>query len=180
MAVLNEKRGTWSCLSGLAALALGMCSGCSQAPATKRHDFPTYSISAPTTWTRADHRPDDPMGAGRLGGDGVRFEGPSGEYIDIAIDAGMGISSADTWLKAKLGSNGEVITVGDDILCEKTPPDPNYPYIPECTRGDGRLDVWLSFKERGHGYVIMMGNSRCERAEDLAPIRKIIESMKLK
>lgn len=180
MAKRSENRGNWPCVSTLAAVTLVLCGGCSQEPATTRHELRTFSISVPTTWTRADHRPDGPEGAGRLGGEGVRFEGPGGEYVDVAIDAGMGISSADTWLKAKLGSNGEVITVGENKLCEKTPPDPNYPYIPECTRGDGRLDVWLFFEARGHGYVIMMGNSKRETPEGLAIARKIVEAMKLK
>lgn len=186
MASVYEKRSTWSCLATLAAISLVFCSGCSQAPTTKRHDFPTYSITVPLTWTRTDYGPDSPhKGPYGFIWSGVRFEGPEGEYVDISPDLPTDLQGADTWLSAKVGSAGEVSTVGADKLCEPSPQKPgpeqaDPPYVPGCTRGDGRLDVWLSFVGQGHGYVITMGNDKRERAEDLPTVRKVVETMKLK
>ena len=152
----------------------------------KRHDFPTYSISVPLTWTRVDYGPNSShKGPYGFIWQGVRFEGPEGEYVDISPDLPTDLQGADTWLNAKVGSAGEVATVGDNKLCEREPQKPgpanaDAPYIPACTRGDGRLDVWLFFEGRGHGYVITMGNDKRERAEDLPTVRKVVETMKLK
>lgn len=152
----------------------------------KRHDFPTYSISVPPTWTRTDYGSSSShKGPYGFIWEGARFEGPEGEYVDISPDLPTDIQGADTWLNAKVGSAGEVVTLGDNRLCEREPQRPGpanaeAPYIPACTRGDGRLDVWLFFEGRGHGYVITMGNDKRERAEDLPALRKVVESMKLK
>jgi hypothetical protein len=68
------------------------------------------SISVPTGWTHVIYGPND-RHAGRygFGGPGVRFEGPSGEYLGISPDLGIDGPDADDWWKGTGKVDGSVV-----------------------------------------------------------------------
>jgi hypothetical protein len=161
--------------------------GCA-ASGTTRHEFPLFSISVPNGWTHVVYGPND-RHAGRhgFGGPGVRFEGPSGEYLDIAPDLGIDGPDADDWWKGTGKPDGSVAVEGRETLCVKVPPAPPEAApgepglsLPECLAGDGYLDAEVSFTTRGHSYVVTFGNDKRERAEDLKPFKAILATFKAK
>jgi len=171
----------------LAAALFLSCSAAPQ-PATRRHQLSTFSLEVPSSWKRIDFGPNDTHDAFHAFiGEGARFEGPAGEFVDVYPDLATETSSADNWWMGEARPDGSIRLGGDATIC-KRPPKPAAPQPapeefegipePECTAGDGFLDVWVFFEARGHGYVIIAGNTKREKAEDLAPLRAILETFR--
>ena len=180
MASVYEKRGTRSCLAALAALALIMCSGCSQAPATKRHVFDSFEISVPAnwtvrTWTQATS-PAGPTPTGRPMVSDARFEGPDGEFLSVH-DQDFDVSGnwdVDSVWEVKSAPDGRLQVIAEAGLCSK---DARAEGQFHCTVGDGQLVAFAELRFK-HGFEFHFGNTKRERAEDLKPFAAILTSFK--
>lgn len=152
----------------------------------ERRDFGTFSIEVPRGW-RAVEYGEDARWSGRQGfsGEGVGLHGPSGEYVEVLRDVGMGPPDADSWWLGDVDAEGRLVLKKRRGLCVPQPPGTRTPEddflgLPTCLAGDGRLDAELSFRARGHVYVLLFGHTRRESAADLDVLAKVLETFQAK
>jgi len=152
----------------------------------ERRDFGTFSIEVPRGWTaKAYGRDAERAGRPSFGAEGVGFYGPSGEYLEVLRDVGMGPPDADSWWLAEADADGRLVLKARRGLCTPAPPGSRTPEddligLPICLAGDGRLDAELSFHARSHGYVLLFGNTKRESAGDLEVVAKVLETFRAK
>jgi hypothetical protein len=139
-------------------------------PATVTHDEDEWSIVTPAGWTSKDHTKETDAEKA------VRYQGPNGEYVIVAIDPLGSDYTVDTlWTYKVKGDRFEIVARKD---CTGT-------VAQGCSSGDNRFDGYAMWKTGttpkkvgGHVYYFMFGNTEKDSI-DADVFEQILESLRV-
>lgn len=140
-------------------------------PSTVTHDDDEWTIVTPAGWTRKDATSNADAEKA------VRYEGPNGEYVIVAIDPMGSDYAVDTlWTYSAKSDRFEVVAKQD---CTGTREQ-------GCSSDDARFDGYLIWKSgtepkkvAGHVWYFMFGNAQ-KTTIDADVFEEILESLRVK